>query len=105
MKTVRVILSAEAEEVYKYLNKESAESKTERMILSALNKKVELIKDNPHYGDPIAKKLIPREYREKFGGDQPFSRGASRFLEDALYPDERREGSGDNRFRPRCHRP
>jgi hypothetical protein len=67
MKKVRVILSAEAEEVYKYLNKESAESKTERMILSSLNKKVELIKVNPHYGDPIAKKLIPREYLDKYG--------------------------------------
>jgi hypothetical protein len=32
------------------------------MILKSVNQKVELIKDNPHFGDPIAKKLIPKEY-------------------------------------------
>ncbi len=36
------------------------------MILTAINKKVELIKANLHYGDPIAKSLIPKEYIEKY---------------------------------------
>ncbi len=67
MKNIRVILSPEAEEVYKYLNEQASTSKTEQMILNALNKKVELIKCNPHYGDPIAKKLIPDKYRIKYG--------------------------------------
>ncbi|MBD3318509.1 hypothetical protein GF342_01220 [Candidatus Woesearchaeota archaeon] len=53
--------------MYKHLNAEAPTSKTERMILKAVNKKVELIKSNPHYGDPIAKKLIPKEYSAKFG--------------------------------------
>jgi len=66
MKKVRVILSPEAEEVYKYLNEDAPTSKTDRMILNAINKKVELIKVNLHYGDPIAKNLIPREYVEKY---------------------------------------
>jgi len=66
MKTVRVILSPEAEEVYKYLNKEAPNSKTERMLLNAINKKIELIKTNFHYGDPIAKNLIPEEYKVKY---------------------------------------
>jgi hypothetical protein len=26
-----------------------------------------LIKSNPHYGNPIAKKLIPQEYKDKYG--------------------------------------
>ena len=65
MKIVRVKLSPEAEEVYQYLNRESPESKTERMILKAVNQKVELIKSNPHFGDPIVKKLIPEEYKRK----------------------------------------
>jgi len=65
-KKVRVILSPEAEEVYKYLNAEAPHSKKERLILNAINNKVELIKTNPHYGDPISKKLIPRQYREKY---------------------------------------
>lgn len=67
MKKVRVILSPEAEEVYKHLNEEAPESKTDQTILKAINKKVELIKANPHYGNPIAKKLIPQEYKDKYG--------------------------------------
>lgn len=67
MKTVRVIFSPEAEEVYKYLNKESNSSKTERIILSALHKKIELVKANYHYGEPLAKHLIPQEYITKYG--------------------------------------
>ena len=66
MKEVKIILSPEAREVYKYLNQESLNSKTERMILKAVRQKAELIKLNPHYGNPIAKKLIPREYKEKY---------------------------------------
>jgi len=67
MKTVRVIFSPEAEEVYKYLNEESTSSKTEATILRALHKKIELIKSNPHYGDHVSKKLIPQEYKSKYG--------------------------------------
>lgn len=67
MKIVRVKLSSEAEEVYKYLNREASNSKTERMILNAVNKKVDLIKANPHYGSPIAKNKIPDEYKSKYG--------------------------------------
>jgi len=66
MKIIRVKLSPEAEEVYNYLNYESKNSKIERSILNAIQKKSELIKANPHYGEPIAKKLIPREYIEKY---------------------------------------
>ncbi|MBW2994937.1 hypothetical protein KY312_01155 [Candidatus Woesearchaeota archaeon] len=64
MKTVRVIFSSEAEEVYRYLS--SSNSKTENTILQAINKKIELIKEKPHYGNPIAKRLIPEEYKLKF---------------------------------------
>ena len=37
------------------------------MIFNAVNKKIELIKLNIHYGNPIAKKLIPEEYKIKYG--------------------------------------
>ncbi len=67
MKTMRVKLSPEAEEVYKYLNQEAPKSKNERMILKAINHKVELIKSNPHYGDHISRKLFPEEYKKKYG--------------------------------------
>lgn len=66
MKRIRVVLSPDAEEVYSYLVRQSGTSRIERSILSAFKKKVELIKANPHYGDPIAKKLIPREYITKY---------------------------------------
>jgi hypothetical protein len=66
MKIIRIKLSPEAEEVYKHLNREAPNSKTERMILKAINQKVELIKSNPHYGDAIAKKLFPEEYKKKY---------------------------------------
>jgi hypothetical protein len=66
-KTIRIILSPEAEQVYKYLNAAAPQSKKEQSILKAINHKVDLIKMNPHYGDPIAKSLIPKEYKEKYG--------------------------------------
>src|SRR3989344_8368618 len=67
MKPVKVILSPEAEEVYKYLNEQAPKSKTEQSILNAVNKKSELIKANPHYGEPISHDLIPKEYVQKYG--------------------------------------
>ena len=66
MKSVRVIFSPEAEEVYKYLNSQASNSKVERSILNAVHKKVELIKANIHYGNPVAKNLIPEEYKMKY---------------------------------------
>jgi hypothetical protein len=32
-----------------------------------VNKKTELIKANTHYGSPISKEKIPREYIDKYG--------------------------------------
>ena len=67
MKTIRIKLSPEAEEVYKYLNEQAPTSKIERSILNAINQKKDLIKVNPHYGNPIAKRLIPVEHIQKYG--------------------------------------
>jgi len=67
MKEVNVVLSPEAEEVYKKLNSEAETNKQSRMILKAINNKKDLIKANIHYGDPIAKNLIPEEYKQKYG--------------------------------------
>ena len=39
----------------------------DRSLLNSITKKVELIKANPHYGDPISKRSIPHEYVEKYG--------------------------------------
>lgn len=67
MKPVKVVLSPEAEEAYKQLNSIAVNSKLERSILNSIKKKVVLIKMNPHYGNPMAKKLIPKEYVLKYG--------------------------------------
>jgi len=57
---VRVVFSQEAEEACKLLAESN--SKIERSILNAVRRKIEFIKMNPHYGEPIAKRLIPDEY-------------------------------------------
>ncbi len=67
MKLVHIIFSPEAEESYKRLNELAADSKIERSILNSIEKKKDLIKSNPHYGEPIAKDKIPEEYKEKYG--------------------------------------
>ncbi|MDP4012983.1 MAG: hypothetical protein Q8R00_05270 [Candidatus Nanoarchaeia archaeon] len=67
MKPVKLIFSPEAEEAYKQLNAVAADSKIERSILNAIDKKKELIKANIHYGEPIAKDKIPEEYKFKYG--------------------------------------
>lgn len=67
MKIVRVIFSSEAEEIYKYLNQKSVNLKQANTILNAIHQKTELIKANYHYGNPIAKNLIPEEYKVKYG--------------------------------------
>jgi hypothetical protein len=67
MKSIRVILSPEAEEVYNHLNDESNRSKIDNSIFNAINQKIEIIKSNMHYGNPIAKQLIPEEYKLKYG--------------------------------------
>ena len=72
MKGVKIILSPEAEEVYKKLNAEAETNKQSRMILKAINQKKELIKLNIHYGNPIAKNLIPEEYKQKYSATNLF---------------------------------
>jgi len=72
MKQVKIVLSPEAEEVYRYLNEKAPTSKIERSILNAVNKKKELIKANIHYGEPIAKAKIPAEYVQKYSVNNLF---------------------------------
>ncbi len=72
MKSIRIILSPEAEEAYNQLNKLAVNSKIERSILNSIDKKKELIKVNPHYGEPIAKDRIPEEYKNKYGATNLF---------------------------------
>lgn len=63
-KEIKIVLSEDAKKVYEYLNKQAEHSKIERSILKAISEKAKLIKANPQYGDPISKKLIPKEYKK-----------------------------------------
>ncbi len=67
MKTVRVILSPEAEETYRNVQQQAEKSKPARSLSNAIQSKADAIKANSHYGDPIAKPLIPAEYKTKYG--------------------------------------
>ena len=66
MKKVRVVLSPEAKEVFEDLKKKAPDSKIEKGILKAVRQKIDLIKYNPHYGAPVGKKKIPKEFKEKY---------------------------------------
>ncbi len=66
MKSVRVILTPEAADAYHKFTEKASDSKQEEVILNAFIQKVDLLKENIHYGQPIAKKLIPAEYKTKY---------------------------------------
>ncbi len=54
--------SDESKKVLNYLLKRSKTSKTEKMMLKAISRKINIIKSNVDYGNSIAKRLIPKEY-------------------------------------------
>ena len=72
-KPVRVVLLGGAEEEFKRLNeivgnqiKSGRESSEEIQLLKSIKQKIDFIKSNPFYGNPIAKNLIPEEYKIKY---------------------------------------
>jgi hypothetical protein len=73
-KIIRIKLSPEAEEVYKYLNNEVAEVEKsgkkrtpDVQIFEAFQQKKDLIKVNKHYGLPIAKSKVPKKFKDQYG--------------------------------------
>jgi hypothetical protein len=63
-KTVKVLFSEEAEQCYQQLLQDS--SKLRCSLIRAIDQKIEFLKINPYYGNPISKKLIPIEYKKKY---------------------------------------
>lgn len=70
---VRVVLLGDAEDEFKRLNeivgnqiKSGRENSEEIQLLRSIRQKIDFIKSNPFYGDPIAKNLIPKEYKIKY---------------------------------------
>ena len=72
-KPVRIILLGEAEKEFKKLNeivgnqlKSGRENSNEMQLLKSIKQKIDFIRDNPFYGNPIAKNLIPKEYKKRY---------------------------------------
>ena len=63
----KIRFSQEAKEIYDILGNLASTSKKERMIFLSLKQKLEHIEKNPHYGEPISKKIIPEVYKIKYG--------------------------------------
>ena len=73
-KSIRIVLLGDADESFKRLNEivgkqinSDKESSDEIQLLRSIKQKIEFIRNNPFYGDPIAKNLIPEEYKKKYG--------------------------------------
>lgn len=67
MKDIRITFSEEATLAFNHIAKKALMSKNERIMSKAILQKIEWIKADPRYGQPIAKKLIPKEYILKYG--------------------------------------
>ena len=63
---VKIRFSHEAKEIYDFLKEQAQKSKKERIILDSLIGKLDIIQENPHYGNPVNKKLIPSYYKIKY---------------------------------------
>ncbi len=57
-KEIRIILKGQAKESYLKLKKEK--DKESRSILNSIERIKIILKDNPQYGNPIPKKLMPK---------------------------------------------
>ena len=68
-KPVKVIFEGNAKEEFRELNetignqiKQGKTKSFEMQLLKSIKEKIELIKKNPFYGNPIPKRLIPKQY-------------------------------------------
>ena len=85
-KPVRVVLLGEADEEFKRLNeivgkqiKSGRENSEEIQLIRSIKQKVDFIKNNPFYGDPVAKNLIPEVYKTRYRVTNLFRAELSQF--------------------------
>jgi hypothetical protein len=62
-KEVRVLLKSQAKNSFLELKKR--QDPEARKLLSSIKRIIEILKDNPQYGDPIKKDLIPKTYKKE----------------------------------------
>lgn len=61
-KEVKVLLKGEAKESYALLQERKEKDKEARSILNSFERVKEILKQNPQYGDPVPKRLIPAAF-------------------------------------------
>ncbi len=61
-KEVRILLKDQAKDSYLELKKRT--DKESQSILNSIERIKAILKDNPQFGDPIAKRLIPKSLRD-----------------------------------------
>lgn len=59
-KPVRVFVKSQAKEILNTLN----DSKESKAILTSFERNKEILKENPQFGNPIRKQLIPKELKK-----------------------------------------
>ena len=62
-KEVRILLKGQARESFLELKKRN--DKETETLLRSIQKVIEILKENPQYGDPIAKDLIPEQFKKE----------------------------------------
>ena len=60
-KEIRILLKGQAKDSYLELKKRT--DKESQTILNSIERIKAILKDNPQFGDPIAKKIIPKSLR------------------------------------------
>ena len=75
-KTIRVLLSEEANKQYEELNRIAGEeikngvtNSFHQQLLKSINQKKDLLKINPQAGIHVPKSLIPKVYKDKYDAD------------------------------------
>lgn len=61
-KEIRILLKDQAKQAY--LELKEKEDQQSKAILNSFERVKEVLKQNPQYGDPIKKELIPKEFIE-----------------------------------------
>lgn len=62
-KEVRVLLKNQAKESFFELKRRG--DKESQTLLNSIKRTIELLKENPQFGDPIAKRLIPIKFKQQ----------------------------------------
>jgi hypothetical protein len=61
-KDVRVLLKRDANKSFKLLNKKN--DKVSISLVNSIKRNIEILKNNPQFGEPMGKKRIPKKFKK-----------------------------------------